>query len=216
MDAHIKEKLEVFFSHYPISTHSKGEIVIKAGEPPAGVFYLKKGAIRQYSISPEGDEMTMNLYKPHAFFPMMWAINDAPNRFYFEAIEDVELCKAPRQDMVAFLKKEPEILFDLTSRILKGLDGVLAKMEYLMTGNAQSKVIFTLLNTAYRFGQRDKQSITITLQMTHRELAALSGVTRETFTREMKKLEGKKLIVVEHHAITISDINALEEELLLS
>lgn len=215
MDSHIVEKLTTFFSLHPLITYKKGDILIQAGEPPEAVFYLKNGTIRQYSISPEGDEMTLNLYKPIAFFPMMWAINDTPNRFYFEALDDVEIYKVPRNDVIAFLKQEPDVLFDLMSRILRGLDGLLSKVEYLMTGNARAKVIFTLLNTAYRFGQKEDLGVQIMLHMTHRELAALSGVTRETFTREIKKLEDKKLIYMQNQVISIPDVNALEEELVL-
>lgn len=215
MDSVIEQKVAQFFSQFPTSEYNKGEILIQAEEPPAGIFYLQSGTIRQYAISSEGDEMTMNLFKPKAFFPMMWALNDSPNRYYFEAVDHVTVHIAPRSEVVQFIKNESDVLFDLTSRIFKGLHGLLARMEYLMTGNARAKVIFTILNTAYRFSDANKSMKNISLRMTHKDLAAISGVTRETFSREIKKLEDQNLIVLENHFISIPSLDALEEELLL-
>lgn len=215
MDSHISSKLQSFFELYPSALYKKGEIILKAQENPSAIHYIQSGMVRQYAISTNGDEMTLNIYKPCAFFPMMWALNDTPNRYYFEAMEQTTIYKAPRHEVINFLKKEPELLLNLTSRLFKALDGLLSKMEYLMTGNAHAKVIFTLLNTAYRFGQKHEPRVDLTLHMTHRELAALAGITRETCTRELKKLEAGGYIVVTNHAISIPDIHRLEEEISL-
>lgn len=213
MENDIKKKLDQFFSQFTFLTYQKGDVFIHADEPPAGIFYLTKGLVRQYIITSKGEDLTVNIYKPLSFFPMMWAINETENLFYFEAMGDIEMWRAPKEEVVGFIKNEPDVLYDLLSRLYKGVDGLLARMTYLMAGNARAKIIFTILNVAYRFAITEKD-IDINLAITHKDLAAISGTTRETFSREIKKLEKAGLVSLKKGTIHIPSQQKLEEELM--
>ena len=212
MSEQVKQKLENFFSKYKYLKFKKGEILIRADDDPAGIFYLKTGTVRQYTISKEGEEQTLTLYKPIAYFPMMWAINNTLNTYYFEALTEVEVYRAPKEAVVDFIKKEPDVLYDLTSRIYSGMHGLLSRMEYLLFSSAYNKILFTLINNATRFGKQIDGEIH--LQMTHKDIAAFSGLTKETISREIKKLEEKGLVRNENQLLIIKDVKILENELL--
>jgi len=213
MDVKISTKLQAFFTQYKQQRYRKGEILIRAGDEPQEVFYLKKGIVRQYAISKDGEEQTLNLYKPTSFFPLMWAVNDTPNTYYFEAVVDVEVHRSPKEQVIKFLKKEPEVMYDLISRLYKGVHGLLTRIEYLQSGDAYTKVIYALLNASYRFGEQ-KSNTSVHLRITHREIAALTGLTKETISRECTKLEEKGLIKNTNHIVLIKDIQKLESELM--
>lgn len=213
MDPKVTKKLGEFFAKHKQQAYKKGEILIRADDVPQGVFYLKNGVVRQYSISKDGEEQTLNLYKPISFFPLMWAINETPNTFYFEAAVDVKVHRAPKNEVIEFLKNEPDVMYDLIGRLYKGMHGLLTRIEYLQSGDAYTKVIYALLNASYRFGEK-KQNTKVELSITHREVSALTGLTKETISRECTKLEQKGLIDNFNHRVVISDIEKLEGELL--
>lgn len=212
MNDALQKKLETFFTQFKHQQYKKGEILIRADDEPSGIFYLKSGVVRQYSISKDGEEQTLNLYKPISFFPLMWAINNTHNTYYFEAITEVEIFKAPKDEVIAFLKKEPEIMYDLISRLYKGMHGLLSRIEYLQSGDAYMKVIFAILNSSYRFGEQ-KENAEVELSITHREISALTGLTKETISRECTRLEKEGLITNTNHLVKIRDIHKLESEL---
>ncbi len=212
MNEAVKQKLEIFFSEFKHLTFKKGEILIRADDDPAGIFYLKQGTVRQYAISKDGEEQTLTLYKPIAYFPMMWAMNDIHNTYYFEALTDVEVYRAPRDVVLEFVKKEPDVLYDLTSRIYSGMHGLLTRMEYLLFSSAYNKILFTIMNNATRFGTQEYGEVH--LHMTHKDIAAFSGLTKETISREIKKLEEKGLVKNQNQLIIIKDIKIIEQELL--
>lgn len=212
MDENVIRKLEDFFVQYKQLTFKKGEIIIRADDDPPGVFFLKKGTVRQYSISKEGEEQTLNLYKPISYFPMMWVINNIPNSYYFEALSEIEIYKAPKDKVLEFIKSEPEVLFDLTSRLYSGMHGLLTRIEYLLFNSAYNKILYTLINNALRFGTTENSEIH--LHMTHKDIAAFSGLTKETISREIKRLEEKGLIQNKNNLLIIPSIKLLEEELL--
>lgn len=213
MDEHVSKKVADFFQQFKSQVYKKGEILIRADDNPAGIFYLTEGAVKLYVISNKGDELVLNIFKPVSFFPMNWAINGTQNIYYYEAMTPVLVRKAPKEQVVAFIRSNPDVLFDLMSRIYRGLDGMLMRMSYLMLGNAHARLITELLIQAKRFGKKGEQQNSFVLHVSEKDLAAQAGMTRETVSREMKVLKEKGLIAFEKNKLTIHDFVTFEEEL---
>lgn len=210
MDEVVSKKIEDFFTQFKHQTFKKCELVIRADDDPLGIFYLKEGFVKQYLISKNGDELVINVFKPIAFFPMSWAINQSPNKYFYEATSDVEVWRAPSKEVVAFIKANPDVLYDLMSRVYKGVDGLLTRMTFLMSGSAYSRLITELLIYADRFA---KGSSRVALTISEKDIAAQSGLTRETVSREIKVLKEKGLVTSENHKLTIIDLGKLKDEL---
>lgn len=209
MDKKIKQRLDDFFAGYPLKTMEKGEIILRPEDTLEHVFYLVEGSVIQYDISSAGNEVIVNAFKPNAFFPMSMAINRTPSSYFFETATPVVLRMAPADDVVAFLKKEPEVLFDLLSRVYRGTDGLQRRMAHLMGGNAKSRLIFELINAAYRFGEKVPEGIRIPL--TENDLAKRSGLSRETVSRTANKFKNDGLVIVRQNAIIVADVSKLEQ-----
>lgn len=215
MNAKSVEKLEFFFSQFKKLNFKKREMILRAGDEPRGVMYLKKGYVRLYSISKDGEELTLIIYKPDDIFPIVWAINNIPNEYYFEAMTPAEIYRVPREKFLIFLKENPDVLFELTSKILSRFRRVLHRMEYLVFGNAQNKVASILLICTERFGKKEKNKVIIQAPLTHRDIANLVGMTRETASIEIEKLERKGIVGRKGRLLVVKNQRKLEEEALL-
>ncbi len=212
MDNKVLAKIEEFFKKYRHQKYKKGELLIRAGENPKGVFFLTSGAVKEYAISKKGEELVVNMFKPVAFFPMSWAINNIANNYYFEAMDDVEVWIAPQMETINFVKENSDVLYNLMSRVFKGTDGILMRMVYLMSGSAYARVITELLIQGKRFGKKGSADST-ELTILEKDLANQAGMTRETVSREMKILKDKGLITFVNNVLIINNIDKLEEEL---
>ena len=210
-------RLDNFFAKFnSVHTYKKGEIIIRADDTPSGIFYLKKGFVRLYSISKDGQEITFNVFKVGSYFPMIWAIGNFPNTYFFEAMTNVKLVRASKEELIKFLKEDPENLWELTRRILVGLNGLLALAEYRLFGDAHTKVASIVLTAARRFGEKKNNGeIVINLPLTHRQIASLTGLTRETTSLAMKKLKDEGVITNRYHFLVVSNIKKLEKKLSL-
>lgn len=212
MDEQVHKKLETFFTQFKQQKYRKGEIIIRADDDPMGIYYLAGGQVRMYLITSKGDEIVLNIFKPISFFPMSWAMNGTKNSYYYEAATEVFLCRAPKDAVLAFLKENPDVLFNLLSRVYKGLDGLLSRMAHLMSASAYSRLIIELIITARRFGiQNDAREILITIS--EKNLGTQTGLTRETVSREMKVLKDKGLVALNKNVLTIKQLDLLEAEL---
>ncbi len=207
------KQFEMFYTQFKPRLYKKGELLIRSDDNPQGIFCLTKGYVRQYTISRAGIELTLHILKPISYFPMVWAINGTPNIYNFEALTDVEVGRAPRDEVVNFIKNKPEIIFELMSGLLEDYAETLTRVEHLVFSDAYRRVISVLLYIAKHFGTTDGKQTKVGNRFTHQDIATLVGIARETASSEMMKLEKKGLIQYSDHLIVLKDIKKMELEL---
>jgi CRP-like cAMP-binding protein len=207
----VADKIQTFFGNYKKQSYKKGELLKNFDEKPSGIFCLEKGNVRCYAISKEGLEATLNTFKPIAIFPMNWIINNTLDNYIYEATTDVEASIAPRERVETFLEENPDVVFDLLKRIYRGLEGYFLRMESLLSGDAYLKTIVQIIIHTKRFGTPEK--IGYAVDLTQTQVASLAGLTRETVTREIRKLEEKNLVSYRGKHLLVLDLTKLEQEL---
>lgn len=212
----IRQQIEIFFQNYHHLFFWKKELILRSDDIFPYVFYVKNGFLRTYRISEDGEELTLTILQPDDFFPMTYGLNNMPKIYYLEAMTPLELYKAPRNQFVDYLKRNHEIFFQLSARIMDRYDGLLARMEYIVWSKAYTKVAATLLLCARRFGEYSGNEVTIQVPLTHKDIATLIGITRETTSIEMKHLEKKGLLTKRGKLLVVRDILQLEKESLLN
>lgn len=211
MNSSVADTVAGFFAQYPKRSYAKGQLLIHAGEAPSAIYYLVSGKIRQYDISYRGDEVVVNIFKEGAFFPMLWAITKAENRYFFAAETTVELRVAPKEDVLAFMRANPDVMYDLLTRLYIGIDGLLGRMAHLMAGSAKSRVMYELIVECRRFGKAQADG-TCLVRLTEADLAGRAGLSRETVSRELQKIAHDGLVTLQRGGLLVQVV-ALEEKL---
>lgn len=192
-------------------------VISPANDLQSSIFYIKKGFLRVFRISEQGEELTLTILKQKDFFPLTFGMIGMSriNSYYLEAITPLETWKVHLEHFHYSIKSEPGVYSELTNKVLVRFNDVLSKMEYLVFNNAQVKIIATIISCAKKFGQKTNSEITISIPLTHRDIATLVGITRETTSLEMKRLEKRGLISRIGKFITVKNLNKLEEEIML-
>jgi len=211
----ITAKVHAFFSHYPAISYKKEEIILQPDDPVPHVYYVASGFVRMYSLLPDGKEFTLNIFKPASYFPMFLILGNSSNSYYYQTITPVQLLRAPKKEVLTLLRSEPDILFEFTSRISAGVNGLLSNIQYFLFGSASGRIASVLLVLARRFGEKTDSITTIQLPLTHQDIANLVGLTRETTSLEMEKLVARKVISYDHKHVVIHDARTLAQEVYL-
>jgi CRP-like cAMP-binding protein len=211
-----RRKLDDFFSQYTHRFYKKKDAILHSDELKNHIFYIKNGFIRAYRISEEGEELTLLILKPDDFFPLTYGLNNMPNIYYLEAITPVEVYRAPQEHFLQFLKNEADVFFDLSTQVMDRFDGLLARMEYMVWSKAYTKIAATLLICARRFGKVKNNSVLIEVPLTHHDIATIVGLTRETTSIEMKKLEKNGVLSRKGRLLYVTDVQKLQAESLLN
>lgn len=183
------------FGEFPTKHYEPGEFLIYAGEAPKHLFFLKKGFVKQYANSEEGKELTIHIYEKGSIFPLSWGLNKQAPEHNFVCVGKVEVSIVPLKAFMEIIKKDPGILLGITKRLVAGISGLSHRIEILNFENSQERLFETLLYLRKHFGE--------TINFTHEELAALTGLSRERVSIEMKNLRDKKAISYKRAEIKI-------------
>lgn len=196
MNETVEVKVEKFFRKYEKKIFKKGEILIKESvKIPETIFYVEKGFVGQTKNRGKAEAVTLNILKKGSFFPIILALGELENQFDFKALSEVEVRMAPVKDVIKFLHENSDVLYKLTTRLSRGVGGLLNHMETLMVKEARQQILDTLTVFAKRFGEKESKYFKIKLELTHKNLAEILGLTRETVTRVLKDLIKEKKIV---------------------
>jgi CRP/FNR family cyclic AMP-dependent transcriptional regulator len=208
----LASELEVFFRKYPIKFYEKGRIFLFPSEKPSSVYYVEEGYVRVFDINKQGNEIVVNVFSPRSLFPMSKALNKTHNHYFYQASTLVKTREAPPEDLVEFLKLNPDITIDLLSKSYLNAQTMRRRMAHLMGGSAYNRLIYELIMQAYHFGAKISDN-SFVISLSESEIGARSGLSRETVSREMRELKTEKLISVTQGTIILHDVKALESEL---
>jgi len=67
-----------------------------------------------------------------------------------------------------------------------------------------------LMKLGEEYGRETGEGLLIDLPLSRQELADIVGTSRETVTRELKKMEREGMLAVNRRMITVSDMNRLK------
>jgi len=83
------------------------------------------------------------------------------------------------------------------------------RLGLLLHRPAEARLSALLLALADDFGVRDSRGVIINLKLTHRELAALIGVTRETVSVTLQELRRRDVVTTDGKRVVLTDEEAI-------
>jgi CRP/FNR family cyclic AMP-dependent transcriptional regulator len=207
-----KADLKKFLEKYPTREFKKGEIIIFQNEKPQTAFLVIEGIVKAYNISVDGDEKPVAFYDANSIFPGAWLYGKIDNSaFYYEAFTSyVVLSVVPKDEFVAFIKTNPELLFMELDRYVSDKLGSSMRLNALEYSKARDKLLYTLHYLALNYGHATApHKVEIKLSLTHQDFANLTGLTRETAATELNKLKKIKIINYGKHSLYSVNLKSL-------
>lgn len=185
-----------FLRQYPVKRFDKGNIILHQGEVPPNVYVVKKGIVKSYAISDNGDEKPINFCTEQEIMATTWVFKKAAAAVYFyEAYTDCELYCIPRSEFQTFINGNNEVLAQLLDRYVTKYVAKTLRINALEYSRAVDKIAHTLQYLCLSYGRdRGPGVVEIELPLAQQELANLTGLTRETTGLELKKLQSRGII----------------------
>lgn len=176
-------------------TYRKDDFIIRAEEPPTGVYYILEGLVKAYDFTRYGEENLLIIRKDHELFPLIWAITGQERQINYRALTPVTMLRVPREEFIKFVHHSPDVLaplIDMTIEMYRLHSERIINLEYR---TVRERVISFLLTMAQRFGtEAASGGITIEAPLRHQDIASSINASRETTTRELALMERKGLI----------------------
>ena len=175
-------------------TFSKDNVIILAEEEGDTLFIIKKGQVKVSIVSEEGREVILSLLGESSVFGELSLLDGKPRSANVVATEETDLLMLRRADFVQLIYKTPQIATALLAELATRLRKTDRQIEGLALLDVTSRISETLLQLATEQGTEAVDGVVIESRPTHQELANMSGTTRETVSRVLKRLEGQGYI----------------------
>ncbi len=202
--------LTEYFKHTNLLSYQEGDMIYKPGEPIYNVGFVESGFTRLYKLCENGEEVTINFFNPVFPMSLIYSINKTENPYIFEAVTDVSMWKTPAKDFFTFLENNKAVMEEAQAYIFTVFELLMNNVTDVICGTAGSKVAEIMMTIAERHGKRINGGIETDFETTHKIIASLCGLTRETASKEIKKLENEGIIQQKANSFIVRDIMGLK------
>ncbi len=197
------EELEALAQMTITRTFSKDNVIILAEEEGDALFIIEKGQVKVSIVSEDGREVILSMLGDGAVFGELSLLDGKPRSANVIATEDTNLVMLRRQDFLQQVFKVPQIAIALLAELASRLRRTDRQIEGLALLDVTSRISETLLQLASDQGVETETGVLIQNRPTHQELANMSGTTRETVSRVLKRLETQGYINCKGRTISI-------------
>ena len=198
------EELEALSQHL---TLDKGQTLFGQGEPAGSVYNVIEGTLRLTRLLPDGRRQVMGFALPGDFLGLALQERHSVSA---EALGPVRTCRFDRHDFATVVEAKPHLLKSLHERA--GYELTLAQDQMLLLGRrtAEEKVAAFLLGLRHRFAQTGHSSVTVELPMGRQDMADYLGLTIETVSRMLSRLDRAHSILLVPGGVRLLDPTRLE------
>ncbi len=187
--------------------YAKRQVVLEP-EDHDKVFILKSGQVEIYQITQEGKKIIVDILGPGNVFGDLGVDESAEH--FVEATTDSFVCVIGKNEFFQMVSKNPQIANTLVRELFTKIVEGEKQISALASDSLITKVKNLLLRLAKTHGRHLKQKVFITTKFTHEELANMIGISRQTMTEILNKLESQG-IISRHHKIIAFDPQKLAQ-----
>jgi CRP/FNR family transcriptional regulator len=198
------------FSDGFLMRFNKDELIIQGFEEPKGVYLIKTGFVKAYSISHDGHRNLLLIHKPSEFIPLPWALDGGHTTgLFYEAMTDVEILRASKARLRSSMGNNSWLSQEILSQTVNIISIYTSRIQTLEYRTARERVIAELIYMAERFGEKHRKEVLINAPITHQDIADSINMSRETASRALELLFEEGLMGQSEHLFIIKDMDKL-------
>ena len=177
-------------------------LLIQEGEPGESLYLLRKGRAKVYIGDDSGREVILAILGPGDFFGELAMIDDAPCSASVMSLEESEFLSIGKHEFQRVLASSSGMAADLLKVLACRLRDADLRIESLALKDVQGRVVQVL----HSLVERENGELVVPPHITHRDIAAMVGATREVVTRAFHVLEDKGVVRVHGRRVTLVSV----------
>lgn len=191
-----KEELVEIVNKIDHKEFSKGDVIFTEGNIANTLYFINEGKIKLYKYTKDGKEQILHILSEGDFFGELELIKPSKYGFNSKAIEDAKICTLTKEEMKDIMMKNPEIGIKVLETVGERLSKVENLVQNLATNDVDSRMAYLIIELMEKYGENVEGNISVKLPISREDMASYIGVTRETISRKLKKLEDENLIKI--------------------
>lgn len=175
------------------------------------IYMIAQGRVKIGRYLEDGREVISSiLTNGEIFGELALAGEDTRKDFAQVMDENTTICPLGINDLKALMYGNNELSFKMLKLVGLRLMKLERKLELLVFKDARTRVIEFLKDAASWKGKKVGFETLIPTKLTHKDIAALTGTSRQTVTTILNELKEKNLINFDRKKILIRDLASLK------
>lgn len=193
--------------------YKRNEIVFFEEDTGKYMYIVKEGRVKVSRLLPSGKEMILAFHEAGEYFGEMSLIDGGTTPATVTAVGPATILFMSRQEFSALLNN-PKINRSLLKMLCSRCRDAWTQIEVLTFNNADARIRTALYHLCQKKGVRTEKGTMISIQLTHKELADMTGISRETATRVLSHLQNGGIVTVQKRHFFIANPETLMDTLL--
>jgi CRP-like cAMP-binding protein len=174
--------------------YKKGDAVFQKTDPSTDLYIVNSGKLKAVLIDEEGDEIVLAQFEKGAFFGELSLLDGKGRSATIVTEKDSELSVLKQDMFLDLLYKDPRISVELMATLvdrLRKADEMIESLAFLEVGE---RLIKSLLDHAEPVKGAAHAGYLKAGKLTHKELSARIGSSREAVSKCLKALAAKMIV----------------------
>lgn len=206
------------FEKQPLRKNPKNQIIFYQGDPLTNICLIKKGFVKAYMVLESGETRTLFLLGPGDIFPIAFSLDlDWSNyhvKYFYQTLSDVQLLVADPKVFKKSIDTNSDLMNIFLGYMSATNESIINQLEMMKTKGARSRLAYLLPYLVKKLGEPiGGTTYKLSFRISHQEIADLTGLTRETTTQQIKRLETEGAIE-QKKGTWIVNLDAVSEKLL--
>jgi len=176
-----------------------GETITKQNTPLTHLICIRSGMAKVVSEGPKGKNIIIEIIKDNNIFTGGGTIIDDSHHFTVAALTDIECCFIETAKIFTVLSLNSNFAIDL----LKLYNGQHIKMHKTLINLIHKYMPGRVADTLLYLKNEIYCSNPFKFVLTKQELAEMSGMTKESFIRNLKEFEDSGIIIHSRNTINV-------------
>ncbi|SNT16359.1 cAMP-binding domain of CRP or a regulatory subunit of cAMP-dependent protein kinases [Ekhidna lutea] len=195
--------------HAP-GVYKKDEFIYFKDQSSENIYMVSNGRVKIGTYGPDGKEIVKAILTRGEIFGELALAGEEKRQDFAQAMDaDTRVCAMTIDDLQNLMKDNKELSFKILKIVGFRLRKMERKIESLVFKDARTRIVDFLREMAQEKGQKVGFEMMIKNHLTHKDIASLTGTSRQTVTTVMNELRDKNLITFDRRRILIRDLEKL-------
>lgn len=175
------------------------------------IYMIAEGRVKIGHYLEDGKEVISAILTTGEIFGELALAGEDTRRDFAQVMdENTSICPLSIDELKALMFENKELSFKMLKLVGLRLMKLERKLESLVFKDARTRVIEFLRDTASWKGKKVGFETMIPTKLTHKDIASLTGTSRQTVTTILNELKEKNLINFDRRRILIRDLDQLK------
>ena len=190
------EEMEQIINKITVKTFKKNEIILYEEDTNRFMYIILAGKVKAVRTTEEGKEIILAMHKSGSFFGEISLIDGKTSPASVIATEDTLIAILAKKDFFSIVFSHKKVTGNLLTILSTRLRRCWDTVQLLNFNDASNRTKMLLLMLTGEYGEKTPEGTVLNIKLTHQDISNMTGLTRESVTRVIDKLQKQKEIIV--------------------